>query len=249
MLKIIYALTTTVVIVFNMNGFAQVAQWNSDVRLYLDSIGNPFSGILYEKVNLPDIDSSKKIIEEGKITTEYGYKNGKIRVEEHVKQGIILQFYKNGKLFTLTNMKNGSNDGKATEWDEDGNIHHITNYKNGREHGLSESFYEDGKIASQFNFIDGQIVGDERHWYRSGQLRKERLNVGIPDKRQEIREYYENGVLFRQWIIANSIEKNYSILTYTNEGKLKNEEIYKNGNLIEERVYDISIKYKVSGKK
>lgn len=225
-----------------LKGFGQAQNPKQSIKdnLYYDLSGQLYSGILYESVppGIPGLDSTSKMIELGKvIRINTYYANGKLKSEEHLSQGVKIQYYENGKIWILTDMKNGFQDGKETCWYMSGGIQSTCFFFNNKRNGLYESYYESGEIASRINFVDDKIEGDEKHWFINGQLSSERLNIGIPKRRQEIREYYENGAILTQWIIDDQEKKNYSILFYTSTGKLKKVQIYKEGALLSEKEY------------
>lgn len=82
-------------------------------------------------------------------------------------QGKWLTFYRNGKLKSIENWKDGHLNGKHIIYRETGVKYLETNYKDGKENGDYKIFYENGNPRIIGKFKEGKPVGDWKI-YRKG---------------------------------------------------------------------------------
>jgi hypothetical protein len=72
--------------------------------------------------------------------------------------GIVKQYYENGKIWREMTIKNGLENGEEREFYENGKLHVIANVVNGKTDGISKLYNEDGKLYMELNWQDGEVV-------------------------------------------------------------------------------------------
>ena len=174
---------------------------------------------------------SKFYKEDGTISREYPYKNGKFHG--------TLKAYENGKLLTETPYKDGKKDGVFKNYNEEGNLKEETlyiedkdvwnksYYETGellfyRDDNISKIYYISGQIAEEIPLKDGKRHGIIKVYHPNGKLKKEiYYKEGIKDWQKE---YDENGNLIKE-------------TNYYDNGDIWSEGLYENGKLVSGNFY------------
>ena len=91
-----------------------------------------------------------------------------------LKQGLIKEYYSNGKLKSKGNYKNDLKYGIHQEYYRNGKLKSKGNYKNGQEYGIHQYYYENGllkeKETYKYNQYGGTGVSSSEKYYDNGQL-------------------------------------------------------------------------------
>ncbi|MBO7244784.1 MAG: toxin-antitoxin system YwqK family antitoxin [Alphaproteobacteria bacterium] len=130
----------------------------------------------------------------------------------NLANGILKEYYENGKLKRETPYKNGVNEGIEKGYYESGNLFGEVPYKNGMPEGIVKEYYENGNLRFEVPY-------------------KNRAREGIA------KEYYENGNLRTETLYKNDKKDGISKAYYEN-GKLKSEAIFKEGEAISGFIYN-----------
>ena len=87
--------------------------------------------------------------------------------------GTYVEFYENGQLLWMGNLKDGKQDGLWKGYNEKGQLVNRGNWRNGKQHGLYETFYENGQLWTRSNYKDGELHGLSEQFYENGQLKSQ----------------------------------------------------------------------------
>ena len=138
-----------------------------------------------------------------------------------------------------------------TETHEDGYIEVINYYKKKRSSSggfkiikvKSEEYYDSGNLykVKYFN-EDGEQNGPYKSYYENGQLEWEYYfnTDGTRDGTKKTKRWYENGQLWYEGYVITideEVEWNGPYKSYYEDGQLKSEKTYKDGELIDSQEY------------
>jgi antitoxin component YwqK of YwqJK toxin-antitoxin module len=178
----------------------------------LPNTNKPYTGVLEEYYPSGNIEKKIKYVN-GKEAEQHGwYENGQKSGEvfwENPEHGEMQkQWHENGKQAAIgLSYKDGRS--IRTLFNKNGNKTQEMNYKNGKNNGLHTSWYENGKKSLEVNYKDDEEDGIETFWDENGQ------------KGAETR--YKNG-------------KKNGVETFWDEGRKIKELVWKNDELIEDRL-------------
>lgn len=96
------------------------------------------------------------------ILSEIDYKNDVI-------DGIVKQYYPNGKILSVIEYKNGKQEGKFVTYFENGIEQIQSEYKNGLQHGHFKAFDDFGDIVLECDYINGLKSGKNLLYYPKSQ--------------------------------------------------------------------------------
>lgn len=148
------------------------------------------------------------------------------------RQGVNLQYYLSGKVFSIQRFKNNLPHGRQEYFEENGQLKTLCPYEHGLLHGNVELFYADGKKKRTIGFSKGQRHGIERLWSADGiMIRESEFENGRP--KGIARRWYADGQLKSEKKIVDA-EGNYDLRKWSKEGKMILEKIYIPKNLSEE---------------
>jgi len=86
-------------------------------------------------------------------------------------------------------------DGLKTKYYKNGKVRSVTNYKDGKREGVSKSYFQSGSIEQEVMWAADKLNGQHKIHYADGQLKQEATFVnGIRDGL--IRTFYESGELW-----------------------------------------------------
>jgi antitoxin component YwqK of YwqJK toxin-antitoxin module len=195
----------------------------------------------------------KTYTKEGKVDCEEMYVND-------VKEGLTNYYYKEGPLSKKIPFIKGKEEGLAREYDLDGTLITIIEYKggfirsqekinrhdaNGLKQGIWKEFYSEGKIKNEGRYTDdlkngyfkdydeqGNLVNTSK--YEFGKLVKNAPELAKLDVQVD---YHPNGVRKFVGNFKNGIPEGVS-REYDTLGKIINSQIYLDGVLVGEGIYD-----------
>ena len=107
------------------------------------------------------------------------------------------EYYKNGKLKSVCQVKDKKRDGICKYYNEDGSLKGRTEFKLNKFHGKSISYYKNGKVKAEAYYLNHQKDGTWKYFYSNGKTRiienyrYDELN-GLKQK------FYENGKLMME---------------------------------------------------
>jgi len=106
----------------------------------------------------------------GRIIEFHDNKQIKIemRVLNGLKNGDIKQYYRSGKIQTLSNFRNGKLFGKFISFHENGNEQIITFYNNDLRMGSFEEFYDNQKLKLCGSYFNSLKIGQFEEYFKSG---------------------------------------------------------------------------------
>lgn len=163
--------------------------------------------------------------EDGSADVLYTDKDGKEVAKEHYDTKAALT----GKTGSIP-------DGLVKEYFEDGKTMSETNYKNNIKEGPAKYFYKSGKVFSEFTYKNDKTDGVVKTYYENGKINTERtIKENIPQG--ESKMYYENGNLRISGTWKDGSRDGF-YREYYETGKMSNEEIYKDGVFVEAKAFD-----------
>tara|TARA_B100000902_G_C27162442_1_gene839447 strand:- start:36 stop:881 length:846 start_codon:yes stop_codon:yes gene_type:complete len=186
--------------------------------------------------------------ENGQINGTGSYKDGDgtdliedTEIPTHGRTGQWKYFYENGQLEFKATYKNGLY-GPFKLYYENGQLKSEGTVKDGKEDGPYKSYYENGQIKMDNTFRNGIQIGAHESFYDNGN--KNYLYYynqdGTRDSTIKLKRWYENGQLWYEGYVITVDDEdvwNGTYKSYYEDGQLKSEKTYKNGELIDSQEY------------
>lgn len=133
-----------------------------------------------------------------------GKKSGEGKyIGKEIKDSVWTFYDESGTLLSREKYKDGKKEGPAFVYLPDGSISQQRNFKGGLEHGPFKDFFSKNVVKASGNFVDGHMEGRVSYFYPNG------VEVAAG--------FYRNGLKNGPWIYK------------TEEGKIKEKELYING--------------------
>ena len=95
--------------------------------------------------------------------------SGEVSFDDGVYQGILKEYYENGKLKSETNFRDGKINGIVRDYYESGQLLSEANFKDGKADGLRKKYYENGTLESEVSFKDGKEIS-RKEYDKKGKL-------------------------------------------------------------------------------
>ena len=141
-----------------------------------------------------------------------------IKTTGKIPDGIVKEYYDNGKLMAKYNYKNSKLEGVSKWYYENGSLRGERNYKEGKQDGISKFYYVSGSLGGTWNYKDGNLEGMTILYWGSGNVKAEHNYKN--NKREGInRQYYETGEL--RYIYTYKKGKKINRKGYSRDGELK----------------------------
>ncbi len=161
--------------------------------------------------------------------SSYYYPDGQLKSQlensNGISTGVNKKYFRNGQLQSVGEYAFGLKEGLWTSYYEDGTVEDETNYKNGATHGESKRYWKNGQLLASEVFKFGKLEGEQRFFAESGELQLVRFYSGgkvyaysylgkdgklveqipIGTGKQEIKSYYQNGQLAREYTFVDGI--------------------------------------------
>ncbi len=109
-----------------------------------------------DKISLKDIN----------VVDEIAY----FKYDMSLVNGLVVDYFDNGKLKYECNFINGKRDGIFRKWHSPEIIFLEREYKKGIQTGISKSWYSNGQLFFEVNYKDGKKNGNWKSWYENGQV-------------------------------------------------------------------------------
>jgi hypothetical protein len=107
------------------------------------------------------------------------YKNGKVRSRTEIREGkihgLVEEYYESGSLKSTAQWENDRQNGLTRHYYENGKLESTSHWSNGRQNGESLIYYQDGPLLFSANYKNGRIVGNSRVYFESGGLKERKL--------------------------------------------------------------------------
>jgi hypothetical protein len=101
---------------------------------------------------------------------ESGDKKETNKKNKIVQDGLVKDYFSNGKLRAEINYKKGKRHGKAKQYYKDGKLFQEIDYANDLKHGIARKYYENGKLFQETPYDSGQIHGIQKKYHTNGNL-------------------------------------------------------------------------------
>ncbi len=189
------------------------------VKSEVNVIGNDYQGLYMDYY--PD----------GKVQTKGNFLNGR-------KSGPWTYYHWSGKISSSGVFENDEEEGVWNYYDDEGRLLRTTEFENGKRNGKETYYFENGKIESERQLIDNKLHGVSFYYSPDGGLEHKRLfmndqlvsytyfdatgsekTVNIENETAEIKIYFKNGKLARQFKIEKGLYQG-DYLRYYNTGQL-----------------------------
>ena len=100
----------------------------------------------------------------GELRTYYQVTGELLMVEEYkdgLRDGKLIQYYKNGYKKEQIEYKNGKKFGYHISYFSNGNKGRIKGFKNDTAHGIEDHFFRNGQVWRRMDFENGKLVGQK----------------------------------------------------------------------------------------
>lgn len=146
------------------------------------------------------------------------------------REGIYLEFDKQGNIIKKVDYKNGLIDGKYLRFKNAILMEHV-DYLEGKKHGESTVYYDKGTIMETSYFKNGQRDGITIWYANRDKTQGEKVAMytykeGVFDGVQET--YYESGAVKTRKMYSENVQNGLSYEFYE-DGSVKSEATFKNG--------------------
>ena len=164
---------------------------------------------------------------DGLQKTEVGDKKSKSK-----KDGLVKQFYKNGKIRSAINYKGGRKNGLAISYYKDGTPKQEIEYVEDKKHGVAKTYYENGKLFQKTPYENGVKHGVREKYRQNGKLMAE-IPYHNGKACKGLKEYLLNGKPKKQYpvikiqAIDKLIQNNRYILKVKMSDDSKSVKFYK----------------------
>ena len=186
------------------------------------------------KINLDDPKVRKAIIEQAVEVTSVKKSDGTFVIYEPLARspykgtGWVVEYYDNGSLLDLCQLKDGKRDGLGTQWHENGEKKAKVNWKDGKQDGLLTQWHENGQMKEKVNWKDGERDRLRTFWYENGQKQAE--ESWKDGKRNGLAtQWHENGQKKEEANWKDGKRDGLKTFWYEN-GQKQAEESWKDGN-------------------
>lgn len=156
-----------------------------------------------------------------------------IQYKEDKRDGLYLEFDKQGNLIKKTDYKDDLIHGGSFDWNKNGRISKKQEYKEGQLDGKSVIYTDKGFIQEESEYKEGKRHGITT-WYLNEEKQqgpKYVMYTYQDGKFEGVQEtYYENGNIKTQKMFSNNVQHGAAI-EYYEDGRIKSEANYKNGEL------------------
>ena len=120
------------------------------------------------------------------------YKDKKLRSEINYKDGrkhgIAKQYYKTGELHSTFEYNEGTKHGEVSWYYESGQVYLTTSYKNGVKNGEEKKYFKDGSLKSQLEYLDGEPSIGLKEYKPNGDLLNQGVKILIKEENKLLRE-------------------------------------------------------------
>ncbi len=162
---------------------------------------------------LTSCDSSGDGEKKSKENLAYDYyKDGKIKTETEVKDGkahgLMKHYSPQGTLKSVYTYNTGKKDGPAVIYYPNGVLREKRYYKEGYRNGISEMYYRSGELYRESPFTMGKLEGIRKSYYKDGTLMASApFKGGLPGL--GLKEYNSSGELLnnKPRIIINPVNR------------------------------------------
>jgi antitoxin component YwqK of YwqJK toxin-antitoxin module len=105
------------------------------------------------------------------IVNEY-YSNGKLHRSAEFKngseQGLCIEYYPGGQIFEKNHYRRGVLHGPSNTYRQDGLLWMEANYRNGNLHGPFTAYFDDGAVENRTEYMNGRLHGPYVAYNRHG---------------------------------------------------------------------------------
>jgi len=216
----------------------------------------PFSGKVFNIDGLSE-GSFRNGKKSGKFS--FYFDNGQLESQgyysNNLQQRKWTYYYENGQIKGIGSYKDSdgtdlgvtgiSKNGRIGLWKfyfENGQLESEVTYNNGKRDGPLKVYYENGQLEQEDTFKDGKQIGIHESFYDNGN--KNFLYYfnqdGTRDSTIKLKRWYENGQLWYEGYVITVDDEdvwNGTYKSYYEDGQLKSEKNYKNGELIDSQEY------------
>lgn len=212
---------------------------NGENRLFYDD-GSPY--VLTTLLDDEFEGEYKYYLETGGLKQKKFYSNGKL-------DGRYLAYFDVGEdlLEYDTNYKEGEISGDLIEYYADGKIFSVVNFKNDKRHGKEIQYYWNGNKSLDADYSEGDLQGAYITYHSNGKIK----DIGQADKgyfNGPWKSYFYDGTLNAEYTYnEGDFEGGYK--TYDVDGVLLSDFQYKKGDIISYKFYDKSGKTFSEGSK
>jgi hypothetical protein len=113
--------------------------------------------------------------------------------EKVTKDGLVKDYFSNGKLRAEINFVKGKRHGKAKEYyKKNGKLFQEIDYADDIKHGIARKYYEDGKLFQETPYDSGLIHGIQKKYHSNGNLAAE-IPYDFNNPCMGLKEYATNG--------------------------------------------------------
>lgn len=236
----------TLLLLFSMTCYSQAPRYNPDDSLYHTKRGKIFSGAVtyaMDTIYGAVMDKTTTIYSNGKITlSESFYPSGTLKSQFKANNDTTAysSYFNNGQLKSKNQKVNKKPFGSDTKWYKNGMISDLKIYRD--DTVTCKGTHKNGMRSYQYKKVKGEFYGDNLSWYADGGIAHQQTNMSIPNRKQEDRTFYRNGILHKQILLLDDLLKNKRTkIYYTKNGVLLKEEYWEGDTIIKRKIYNTEV--------
>jgi len=169
----------------------------------------------------------------------YYYPNGTMKtlsiISDSGNVSNIIMYYSNGKVKATGKYLKNIKDGIWKYYNEDEILISEEMLKNGKKESVSQNYYVDGKISEKINWKNGMKDGENQQYFKDGSIKTSLFYKNDVLDGPAVC-YYSNGKI----MVSGNYNKNLHDgvwMYYTDKGEVEKKLTYKDGDLIEEKIF------------
>jgi antitoxin component YwqK of YwqJK toxin-antitoxin module len=187
---------------------------------------------IYQRIDLAELPvASIEAVDGEEISQEFDLSKTVYRIsfKNDLPDGILEEYFPNGKIKKLVNYSEGLLDGDFFEFNQHGEILLLGSYFEDQKVGEWNSFYSDGTKKSDFFYEKGLLSGITKNYYPDGTVAELiSLNSGQLDGAYQ--SFFQNGIKQKEVLFQDGKEHGDFILYYP-DGKISAKGEFEKGSL------------------
>lgn len=135
------------------------------------------------------------------------------------KEGVFRRYFENGQIMEEATYVHDLLDGERKIFAQNGRLLSVENYRNGQYEGPFKAYADDGKLEQEGQYTANEMSGEWKTYYPGGQL-KETVTFANNLENGPFKEYYPTGILKAEGSYSNGDNEDGELKEYLEDGSL-----------------------------